>query len=126
MATLNRAAPETQLDVDLLILDYLLYMGTRTLLQEQVILREEGVQENLSQQPMRMIDCTCHYLVIIGLHSDNISSLYPSLQVQSPDRSSPGGCQLQASLDQIHLPLQQTQRAVRSESSCSRDRKASP
>jgi hypothetical protein len=32
-------------------------MGNRTLLQEQVILREEGVQENLSQQPMRMVDC---------------------------------------------------------------------
>ena len=55
--TSQRAMPETQLDVDLLILDYLLYMGTRTLLQEQVILREEGIQENLSQQPMRMIDC---------------------------------------------------------------------
>jgi len=54
--TSQRAMPETQLDVDLLILDYLLYMGTRTLLQEQVILREEGIQENLSQQPMRMID----------------------------------------------------------------------
>jgi hypothetical protein len=58
---MNRAAPETQLDVDLLILDYLLYMGTRTLLQEQVILREEGVQEHLSEQPMRMIDCMCNH-----------------------------------------------------------------
>ena len=48
--------PETQLDVDLLILDYLLYMGTRAHLQEQVILMEEGMQEDLSQQPMRMID----------------------------------------------------------------------
>jgi hypothetical protein len=57
MSTMNRAAPETQLEVDLLILDYLLYMGTRSLLQEQVILREEGARENLSQQPMRMVDC---------------------------------------------------------------------
>ncbi|KIW02783.1 uncharacterized protein PV09_05845 [Verruconis gallopava] len=56
MALPLRAAPETQLDVDLLILDYLLYMGTRSLLQELVILHEEGIQENLSQQPMRMID----------------------------------------------------------------------
>lgn len=56
MATMKRAAPETQLEVDLVILDYLLYMGTRTLLQEQVILREEGVRENFSQNPMRMID----------------------------------------------------------------------
>lgn len=56
MSSSKRAQPETQLEVDILILDYLLFMATRSLLQEQVILREEGVQENLSQQPMRMVD----------------------------------------------------------------------
>lgn len=66
MSTMNRAAPETQLEVDLLILDYLLYMGTRALLQEQVILFEENIEESLSQKPMRMIDCTCqHYYGLV-------------------------------------------------------------
>jgi hypothetical protein len=37
--------PETQRDVDLLTLDYLLYMGTRALLQGQVILYKEGMYE---------------------------------------------------------------------------------
>lgn len=56
MSTSHRAMPETQLDVDLLILDYLLYMGTRASLQEQVILHEEGIHEDLTRHPLRMLD----------------------------------------------------------------------
>jgi hypothetical protein len=69
MSTMNRAAPETQLDVDLLILDYLLYMGTRALLQEQVILMEEGVEEDFSQKPMRMVDCRSLDIILFSLLS---------------------------------------------------------
>jgi hypothetical protein len=49
--------PETRLDVDLMILDYLLYMATKALLEEQVIKREEGVEENLSEYPLQMVNC---------------------------------------------------------------------
>ena len=57
MSSSRRAQPETRLEVDLMILDYLLYMGTRSLLQEQVIKREEGQDENLSQYPLQMVNC---------------------------------------------------------------------
>lgn len=107
MSTLNRAVPETHLEVDLLILDYLLYMATRTLLQEQVILREEGVQEVLSQQPMRMIDCKSRFLNIMYDVSLTKSSLHPSLQMQPPNRTSAGRYQLQTTLDQVRVTLQQ-------------------
>ena len=86
MSTLSRAVPETQLEVDLLILDYLLYMGSRTMLQEQVILREEGIRENLSEQPMRMIDCELTILGLVPNCSLTRCSIYPTLQMQSPER----------------------------------------
>jgi hypothetical protein len=57
MAHSKRAQAETSLDVDLMIFDYLLHMATKSLLEEQVIKYEEGVDENLSDKHLRMVDC---------------------------------------------------------------------
>jgi hypothetical protein len=57
MAQSRRAQAETQLDVDLIILDYLLYMATKALLEEQVAKRDEGIEENLSELPLQMVNC---------------------------------------------------------------------
>lgn len=41
-----------------MILDYCLFMATKALLEEQVIKHEEGVDENLSEHPLEMVNCT--------------------------------------------------------------------
>jgi hypothetical protein len=51
------ALSETRFDSDLMILDYCLFMATRALLEEQVIKHEEGVDENLSEHPLEMVNC---------------------------------------------------------------------
>jgi uncharacterized protein YihD (DUF1040 family) len=53
MAQSRRARPDTQLDVDLMILDYLLYMATKGVLEEQ----QEDLTESASTYPLRMVDC---------------------------------------------------------------------
>jgi hypothetical protein len=53
MAPPRRAQAETQLDVDLMILDYLLYMATKGVLEEQ----QHDVPESVSKYPLQMVDC---------------------------------------------------------------------
>ncbi|TID14252.1 hypothetical protein E2P81_ATG09130 [Venturia nashicola] len=52
----KRAQSETRFDSHLMILDYTLFMATKALLEEQVLKHEEGVDENLSQHPLEMVD----------------------------------------------------------------------
>jgi len=59
MAEARRAAPDTQLDVDLMILDYLLYMATKALLEERQAEKEgsalsDGAKPDL---PLQLVDC---------------------------------------------------------------------
>jgi hypothetical protein len=51
------AQSETRFDSDLMILDYCLFMATKSLLEEQIIKHEEGVDENLSEHPLEMVNC---------------------------------------------------------------------
>jgi hypothetical protein len=53
MSPSRRAQAETQLDVDLMILDYLLYMATKGVLEEQ----QQDVRESISKYPLQMVDC---------------------------------------------------------------------
>lgn len=53
----KRVRSETRFDSDLMILDYTLFMATKALLEEQVLKHEEGVDENLSEHPLVMVDC---------------------------------------------------------------------
>ncbi|KAF2433811.1 hypothetical protein EJ08DRAFT_694290 [Tothia fuscella] len=56
MAQSRRAQPGTDLEVDLMILDYLLYMATKALLEEQVARREDEEELNLSELPLQMVN----------------------------------------------------------------------
>lgn len=59
MAEARRADSDTQFDVDLMILDYLLYMATQALLEERKAEKEgsalpDGAKPDL---PIQMVDC---------------------------------------------------------------------
>ncbi|KAE9970441.1 hypothetical protein BLS_004902 [Venturia inaequalis] len=56
----KRAQSETRFDSDLMILDYTLFMATKALLEEQVLKHEEGVDENLSEHPLEMVNSFLH------------------------------------------------------------------
>lgn len=81
MSHQKRAQADTHLDVDVNILDYLFFMATRALLQEQVILLEEGVEENLSERPLRAVDSKLNLGNIryeVGLITPQPTSRYSS------------------------------------------------
>jgi hypothetical protein len=61
MAQSRRAQTETEYDVDLMILDYLLYMATKALLEEQAARREDGEELSLSELPLQMVNCELLY-----------------------------------------------------------------
>jgi hypothetical protein len=62
----KRAQEETRFDCNLMILDYCLHMATKALLEEQVIKHEEGVNENLSERPLQMVNCTLIQITSTG------------------------------------------------------------
>ena len=106
MAHSRRAQPDTELDVNLIILDYLLFMATKSVLEEQEIRLEEGVEENLSGYPLQMVDCRLNSGLVSLAQTNPANSLFTHLQTKPPQR----GCAKQYSLPsatcEIHNSIQ--------------------